>query len=197
MSLQIDWVSLTPFITNKIQSIISSVDSGINPLIISPIKLKKLNLGDDPPTIAISRITSLHINEQVISAIFRYSGNAEIELLMDVSANSCGNTRKLKRTSRFMGSIYTSAPLKTRCRALVSKMDICVKIEIRHENMDSKKIIIRFEEPPSLSLRIHSNFSSLGPIWEMALGRIKKIIKDVYNELPEKIEIDCNAINNI
>ena len=186
MSLQIDWVALTPIIAEKLQDIIESIPGDINPMLKSKIKLKKLDLGDQPPHIAISKITSLHFNEQIVSFVFRYNGNAEIEILMDINANSCGVTERQIKVERLMGTLYTDQPLNIRCRALLSSFQISVKIELNH----SEKTFIRFEEPPILKFSIDSNFSHLGPIFIVAFGRIKKVIQKIFSSLPEKIEIE-------
>lgn len=191
MSLQIDWVALTPLITERALAALARVPLGANPLIVSPVRLTRLCLGAEPPTIAITRIAALSLSEQAADATFRYAGSAEAELALDVSANSCGNTRKLRRASRLMGALHTCAPLKTRCRVLVSRVQLCVRVEVRRAG---GALRCRFAAPPSLSFAIDSNMACLGPIWAMALGRVRKIIRRAYEELPESIEIDPGAL---
>ncbi|KAH0790119.1 hypothetical protein GPJ56_006014 [Histomonas meleagridis] len=185
MSLQIDWVALTPIIMEKLQEIVESIPEGVNPMLKSKIKFNKLFLGDQPPHIAISKITSLHYNEQILSLVFRYEGNAELEVSLDINANSCSVLPKQTIVARHMGTFFTDAPLNIRCRALLSSFQISLKIELNH----GEKTFIRFEEPPTLKFTIDSNFSHLGPIFLIAFNRIKKVIKKIFNSLPEKIEI--------
>lgn len=189
MSFQFDWAALTPFLTQKIREAIEAVQPGVNPMLASAIRLIKLDLGTDPPHVAFTKIGTLHMNKQSVSMIVRYNGNAEMEVGLDINMNACGADAITEDSMRHMGLLYSESPMLTTCRFLISAMNLLVKVEITH---DDDKVCIRFEEPPKVSLCIDSNLSLLGPIFDAALQRVMRIIRDLYSELPDIIVIDLS-----
>lgn len=186
MSFELDWPVLSGVISRKLQSIITEIPPNMNPMLASPITLKRLSLGDDPPQIAITHITSLHLNEQTVGAVVRYHGNAEMEVTMDLDVNVFGATKQMMEMNRFLGNLYCDAPMRTRCRFLISAIRITVKVEVSH----GAQSYIRFEEPPEIAFCIDSNMCLLGPIFDSALQRVMKIIRTEFARLPEKILIE-------
>jgi hypothetical protein len=142
-------------------------------------------LGDVPPEIAISHITRLKLDEQTIGAVVRFAGNAEIECSVDLNLNTVGGGRAAKEVNRYMGIVYSDAPVVSRCRFSVSQVAISVAVEITHK----ENVTIRFQERPSLSFSIDSNLSSLGPLFESGLARVVKMANKAFAALPQDIEI--------
>jgi hypothetical protein len=125
------------------------------------------------------------LEEQNVGVSFRYDGNAELELMVDLDLNAVGSTRDALEVNRFMGTVYTETSLVTKCRFLISALAISVKLDVTHGN----QTFIRFEEPPSFSLCIDSNLSLLGPVFQSGMDRIVRIAKKSFRQLPERIEI--------
>ena len=186
MSLEFDWLPLSEVISGKIRELIESVPKDVNPMLEGPIILRKLSLGDRPPQVALSHIIALHLDHQAIGAVFRYDGNAELEVIVDLNLNVLGATKTDTEVNRFMGNIYCDAPMKTKCRFLISQIRVTVKIEISHGAVS----YFRFEEPPEVSFCIDSNLSLLGPVFESGLQRVMRLMKHEFSRLPEKIELD-------
>ena len=186
MSFQLDWEALKPFIEDRLRTAVENVPEDVNPMLSSKVKLLSLDLGNSPPTIALTRINSLSLNEQKISAVFRYKGNAKLEILADLNVNALSASTNTHEPMRAMGMVYTTASMKITCRFLVSNFDMILKIAITHSK---KRTYFEFEEPPSVALLIDSNLSKLGPIFDSATQRIEKIIRKAYAAFPEQIEI--------
>jgi hypothetical protein len=185
MSLEFDWRSLSPFIADRLTEAIESVPADGDPMLRSTIKVLRVTMGDIPPSVALTRIGSLHLDEQNLGVSFAYKGNAELEILLDLDLNAVGNQPSYLEANRFMNTIYTEAPLVTRCRVLVSAVDISVKVDVTH----GQKTFIRFEEPPTFSLCIDSNLCYLGPLFQSGMDRVVRIAKQSFRDLPEQIEL--------
>lgn len=185
MSLQFDWEALKPFVQEKIGEAISKVPIDANPMLRSKVRLVSMDLGTSPPFVALTRISSLTLKQHKISAIFRYRGNAIIEIKCDLNVNALGARSDHSQSKRMMGMIYTSAPMIIPCRFLLSNFDICFKVNITH----GETTFIEFEEPPVVNFTMDSNIGKLGYIFNLSLRRIQKIIRMEYAKLPPKIEI--------
>ena len=186
MSLEFDWLPLSETISKKVREFIESVPVSFHPLLESMVTLRKLSLGDEPPHCAISHITSLHLDHQIIGAVLRYNGNAEMEIGLDLNLNAAGATKNDVQINRFMGNLYCDARVKTKCRFLISAIRVTVKVEITHGSVS----YLRFEEPPDIAFCIDSNLSMLGPVFESALQRIMKMLRNEFSALPERIEFE-------
>ena len=186
MSFDLDWPVLSGVISSKLRSIITEIPSTMHPMLASPITLKRLSLGDDPPQIAITHIASLHLDEQTVGAVIRYNGNAEMEVGMDLDVNVFGATKQMIEMNRFLGNLYCDAPIRARCRFLISAIRITVKVEVSH----GTQTYIRFEEPPEIAFCVDSNMCLLGPIFDSALQRVMKIVRNAFSRLPEKILLE-------
>lgn len=191
MSFEFDWLPLSEVISARIREAIESVPVDVNPMLEGPVILRKLALGDRPPQVALSHITSLHLDHQAIGAVLRYDGNAELEVVVDLNLNVLGATKNDIEVNRFMGNIYCDAPMKTKCRFLISQIRVTVKVEISHGDVT----YFRFEEPPEVSFCIDSNLSLLGPVFESGLQRVMRIMRHEFSRLPEKIELDLPIPN--
>jgi hypothetical protein len=185
MSVEFDWPALRGHLCETLRSLIESVPADADPMLRSQIKVTRLTFGDDPPHLALAAVKALTLDRQVADVVFRYGGNAELEIVVDLDLNAVGNTRDAVEVNRFMGMVYTECPMVTRCRVLASALRISVRVEVTRGD----GLSIRFEEPPELSLAIDSNLSHLGPVWKSALARIIRIANDGFRGLPERIPI--------
>ncbi|OHT02289.1 hypothetical protein TRFO_30611 [Tritrichomonas foetus] len=186
MSLQFDWAALTPFIAEKVRSIITNLPPTFHPMLESKIRLRGMTLGDEPPHVALSKIISLHLNEQEFALVLRYNGNAEFELEFNLNVNALGSTDEYVQSSRLMGLLYTDTPTVTKCRFLASAFEITVKVEVVH----GKESYMKFTEPPIIRFNLDSNLSRLGPIFEGGLRKVMKVTRRMYEKVPEKIMLD-------
>ncbi|KAK8860348.1 hypothetical protein M9Y10_012012 [Tritrichomonas musculus] len=186
MSLQFDWTALTPFLTEKIWGILESVPDSINPMLKSNVTVKSISLGDEPPHVALSRIISLHLNEQRVELVFRYNGNAEFDLGFVLNLNALGTTTSIVETSRFMGFLYTDQPLIAKCRFLASAFEVIVKVELTH----GEETFIKLSEPPIVKFCLESNLSLLGPLFDGGMKKVMRLVRRQFAKFPEKITID-------
>lgn len=193
MSLLFDWTALTPYLTEKIWVILESVPTSINPMLKSNITVKSISLGDEAPHISLSRIISLRLNEQRVELVFRYNGNAEFDLSFTLNLNSCSTTKSIVETSRFMGLLYTDQPLITKCRFLATSFDLIVKVEVTHGD----ETFIKISEPPIVNFRLESNLSLLGPLFELGLKKVMRMVRREFAKIPEKIVVDIPKNTNI
>ena len=190
MSLLFDWTSLTPYLTEKIRNILESVPTSVNPMLYSQIAVKSISLGDEPPHVSLSRIISLHLNEQRVELVFRYNGNAEFDLGFTINLNSLSTTKSIIETSRFMGCIYTDQPLIAKCRFLASTFDLTIKVEVTRGD----ETFIKLSEPPIVNFCLESNLSLLGPLFEIGLKKVMRMVRRQFAKVPEKIIV--NIPNN-
>lgn len=188
MSLQFDWDSLKPYLDMKIKEFIAKLPKSVHPVFESQITLKYIDLGTVPPSVILTNIYSLTKSEQVISAEISYDGNIELEVLVDINANTLGAQEDHNIGMKMMGTVYCNVPLYAHCRFLLSKINLFFKVKVTH----SDKIFMEFEEPPKVSLDIDSNLCKLGILFKRALRRVERFISKEFSKLPQKIEINYN-----
>ena len=186
MSFEFDWFRITPYLTEKLHSIITSIPTTINPMLKSGIKMRSMRLGNEAPHVSLSKIISLHLNEQSVELVIRYSGNAEFELEMVLNVNALGVTDEYVQSSKLIGMLYTDTPIVSKCRFLASKFEITAKVIFVH----GRESYIKFTEPPIVGFNLDSNLSLLGPIFEGGIRKIMKLFRNMYSEIPEKIMLD-------
>lgn len=186
MSLLFDWTALTPYLTEKIRDILESVPDSIHPMLKSNITVKSVSLGDEAPHISLSRIISLHLNEQRVELVFRYNGNADFDLGFTLNLNSLSTTKSIVETSRFMGFLYTDQPLIAKCRFLASTFDLIIKVEVTHGN----QTVIKISEPPIVNFCLESNLSLLGPLFELGLKKVMRMVRRQFAKFPGQIVVD-------
>lgn len=185
MAVVFDWEALKPTISQILTEAINSCPPDINPFVASPISLRSINLGAQPPLIAITKILALSEEKKEAQFVVRYSGDAEIEVMLDLNVNFAGFYDQNLQTSRFMNHIYTDPPFLIRTRLLISEIKLYLKVTVSVTD----ELTVKIDGRPSISMNIDSNLGKLGPIFEGALNRITGMIHKMYSSLPPVIKI--------
>ena len=185
MSLIFDWSQWAPYLEPKIKDMIENVDIALVDMLESSPKVNFINLGQTPPLVTLTKISTLTKEQQIFSVSLSYQGNMEFEVIADLNVNCGGCSEQATDAVRHMGFIFTSAPSIFHCRFHISDVSLTLVLEIAHGAQN----YLRFEQDPFLSVSIDSNMCKVGPVFDSSLAHVVNMVTKSFSEMPKIIPL--------
>ena len=185
MSLIFDWSRWAPYLEPKIKEVIESVEAHTVDLLSSSPKVNYIRLGQTPPLVTLTKISTLTKEQQIFSVSLSYQGNMEFEVIADLNVNCAGCSEQACDAARHMGLLFTSSSAIYHCRFHISDISLTLVLEIAHGAQN----YLRFEQDPSLSVSIDSNMCKVGPIFDGSLGHVMRLVSKTFATMPKIIPL--------